>query len=307
MRIRREDVSLASGWSSGLRSRAAFSTGFAAQKTCLAPEQLSRSDSVAAPSKIEARGVSVTYLARRQNVDALRSVTVAAAAGEFVSVIGPSGCGKSTLFEVIAGLQQPTTGAVLLDGVPVPRRLGMIGYMPQKDLLLPWKSVIDNAIIGLELRGVNRRAARQEALKWSDRFGLEGFEQRYPRSLSGGMKQRAALLRTFLAGRETLLLDEPFGALDALTRADMQQWLLDVWHDFDKTILFVTHDVDEAIYLSDRVYVMSRRPGTIRLNLEIPLPRPRFYEATVTSGPFALLKRKILSELRTEFRAQTAL
>jgi ABC-type nitrate/sulfonate/bicarbonate transport system ATPase subunit len=174
--------------------------------------------------------------------------------------------------------------------------------MPQRDLLLPWRSVLDNAAIPLELRGVPRNRAREEAASWFPRFGLQGFERSYPARLSGGMRQRAALLRTFLTGRDILLLDEPFGALDALTRADMQEWLLDIWTGLAKTIVLVTHDVDEAIYLADRVCVMSPRPGTIEREIDIPLPRPRNHDAIVTSAAFAELKRTILNALRGDAR-----
>jgi ABC-type nitrate/sulfonate/bicarbonate transport system ATPase subunit len=170
--------------------------------------------------------------------------------------------------------------------------------MPQKDLLMPWKTLLDNTIIGLELLGVSRREARSQARALFPQFGLEGFEAHYPATLSGGMRQRAALLRTFLARREVLLLDEPFGALDALTRADMQGWLLDICRAFQKTVLFITHDVDEAIYLSDRVYVMSSRPGTVQARFEIPLPRPRIHDEAVTSDGFVRLKAEVLHALR---------
>jgi ABC-type nitrate/sulfonate/bicarbonate transport system ATPase subunit len=146
---------------------------------------------------------------------------------------------------------------------------------------------------------MRRGDARREALEWIPRFGLRGFERSYPSALSGGMRQRAALLRTFLGGRDILLLDEPFGALDALTRADMQEWLLDIWQELGKTVIFVTHDVDEAIFLSDRAYVMSPRPGSIRSEVEITLARPRVYDATVTSTRFSALKREILREVRS--------
>jgi ABC-type nitrate/sulfonate/bicarbonate transport system ATPase subunit len=230
----------------------------------------------------------------------LQDVTLAAAEAGFVSIVGPSGCGKSTLFNILAGLLSPTAGRVLIDGEDVTGRLGLMAYMPQKDLLLPWKTVLDNTIIGLELLGVSRKRARQEALALFPRFGLAGFERQYPATLSGGMKQRAALLRTVLSRRDILLLDEPFGALDALTRADMQAWLLDIWEAFSKTILFITHDVDEAIYLSDRVYVMSPRPGTIIHVVNIPIARPRAYEEVVTSEQFATLKRELLSRLASK-------
>jgi ABC-type nitrate/sulfonate/bicarbonate transport system ATPase subunit len=218
--------------------------------------------------------------------------------GELVAVIGPSGCGKSTLFNILAGLQQPTSGTILLDQTEAPDRLGRLGYMPQKDLLMPWKKVLDNTAMGLELSGMSRGAARAEARLWFPRFGLEGYENRYPAALSGGMRQRAALLRTFLSGRDVLLLDEPFGALDALTRLEMQGWLLDVRSSFQKTILLVTHDIEEAIFLADRIYVMTARPGAIRREVEVPLPRPRVYEDIITSPVFTGLKRSLFESLQ---------
>jgi ABC-type nitrate/sulfonate/bicarbonate transport system ATPase subunit len=232
-------------------------------------------------------------------VEALDAVTIGAQAGEIVAIVGPSGCGKSTLLTILAGLLAPEEGRVYADGLEVTGRLGFTAYMPQKDLLLPWKSVLDNTAIALELRGISRRSARAQAREWFPRFGLAGFEQHYPATLSGGMRQRAALLRTFLTGRDVILLDEPFGALDALTRADMQAWLLDIWAEVGKTIVLVTHDVDEAIYLADRVYVMSPRPGRVLCDLPIDLPRPRDHDAVVTSAPFAALKARVLHVLRS--------
>lgn len=265
--------------------------------TILAP--LFRGKTATVRNSIEARGISQFYRVQNDWLPVLENASLDAAGGEFVAIIGPSGCGKSTLFNVLAGLQEPSSGAVLVDGEDVTGKLGLAGYMPQKDLLLPWKTVLDNAILGLELRGVPRRRARAMALDWFPRFGLEGFDRHFPATLSGGMRQRAALLRTFLTGRDILLLDEPFGALDALTRADMQEWLLGVWDESRKTIVLVTHDVDEAIYLSDRVYVMTPRPGRIRQVIEVPLPRPRCFEEVVTSMQFSILKRTVLSLLRS--------
>jgi ABC-type nitrate/sulfonate/bicarbonate transport system ATPase subunit len=177
--------------------------------------------------------------------------------------------------------------------------LGLVGYMPQRDLLLPWRRVLDNVVLAPELEGVPRAQARQEAAGLLPRFGLEGFERAYPRALSGGMRQRAALLRTVLTHRDTLLLDEPFGALDALTRSEMQEWLLSIWREFGKTVLFVTHDVEEAVFLSDRVYVMSRRPGTVKLELPIELPRPRV-RRMVAEPAFVRAKQRLLDSLLEE-------
>lgn len=231
------------------------------------------------------------------DVTALEDVSIEVRTGEFVSIVGPSGCGKSTLFNIIAGLLQPSHGTILLDGGPPQQLLGAVGYMPQRDCLMPWRSVLDNTALGLELNGVPRREARERAQAEFDRFGLTGFERHWPARLSTGMRQRAALLRTFLAGQDLLLLDEPFGALDALTRAEMQRWLLQIWQADRKTILFVTHDVEEATLLSDRIYVMSGRPGRVTLELEVGLERPRRADVTTTAR-FLELKQQQLRSLK---------
>jgi ABC-type nitrate/sulfonate/bicarbonate transport system ATPase subunit len=244
-------------------------------------------------------------LAKRfpDGVEALADVSLSLQEGEFVSIVGPSGCGKSTLLAILAGLLEPSDGTVALDGGEPPGgRLGRVGYMPQRDLLMQWRTTLDNATVGLELAGVPRAAARQVALAEVDRFGLAGFEHSRPSALSGGMRQRAALLRTFLAGREVLLLDEPFGALDALTREAMREWLLGVWEADRKTILLVTHDVEEAVFLSDRVYVMSGRPGRVRSVVDVSLPRPRTLELSATAA-CAALRERLLAPLREEARA----
>jgi len=232
-------------------------------------------------------------------VTALSGVDLVARKGEFVVLIGPSGCGKSTVLNIICGLVQPDSGEVLLDGEAVQQRTGLMGYMLQKDLLLPWRKVLDNVILGPEISGLDRNVAREEAIQLLPLFGLQGFEDSYPATLSGGMRQRAALLRTFLCRRNAMLLDEPFGALDALTRRGLQEWLLEIWGRFRQTILFITHDVDEAVYLADRVYVMTARPGRIKLELDVPLPRPRQREM-ITSSEFAALKGRLLAALEPE-------
>lgn len=195
--------------------------------------------------------------------------------GEFVTLVGPSGSGKSTLFNLVAGLLEPDEGEVWLDGQLQHERTGNFGYMPQRDLLLQWRSVTDNVAIPLELTGVGRGIARERAEEMLVHFGLDEFGESYPSALSGGMRQRAALLRTILTEQEVLLLDEPFGALDALTRRELQDWLLEIWQEFSKTIFFITHDVEEALYLGDRVLVLSPRPGHIVEVLDVNLPRPR--------------------------------
>ncbi len=192
-----------------------------------------------------------------------------------MTLVGPSGSGKSTLFSLLAGLLDPEQGEIWLDGQLRQERTGNFGYMPQRDLLLPWRSVTANVAIPLELRGMDRPVAGARAEEMLAHFGLEEFGALYPSALSGGMRQRAALLRTILTEQDVLLLDEPFGALDALTRRELQDWLLNLWQEYSKTIFFITHDVDEALYLGDRVLVLSPRPGHIVETLEVDLPRPR--------------------------------
>jgi len=192
-----------------------------------------------------------------------------------VTLVGPSGSGKSTLFSLLAGLLDPEQGEIWLDGQVRQERTGNFGYMPQRDLLLPWRSVTANVAIPLELGGMDRAVAGERAEEVLAHFGLEEFGDLYPSALSGGMRQRAALLRTILTEQDVLLLDEPFGALDALTRRELQDWLLNLWQEYSKTIFFITHDVDEALYLGDRVLVLSSRPGHIVETLEVDLPRPR--------------------------------
>ncbi|HWD46618.1 MAG TPA: ABC transporter ATP-binding protein [Actinomycetota bacterium] len=249
-------------------------------------------------ARLRAAGLGKVFGAGERAVQALEGLDLEVADGEFVSVIGPSGCGKSTLFNILAGLEEPSAGALELDGARsgASGLLGRVGYMPQRDLLMPWRTILDNTILGLEVAGVGRAEARRRALELFPAFGLAGFERRRPGELSGGMRQRAALLRTFLAGREVILLDEPFGALDSLTRAGMQQWLVEVWEQHRKTIVLITHDVDEALFLSDRVYVLSPRPGRVVLSLEVDLPRPRAYEL-ITSEPFVERKQLLLERL----------
>ena len=246
---------------------------------------------------VEVVGVGKRFPLREGEVVALEGVDMIAEAGRFVSIIGPSGCGKSTLFNIIAGLMEPTSGEVRMGGSPLARRAGEFAYMPQKDLLFPWRSVIDNTVVGLQIEGVSKREARRRAAPLMERFGLRGFEKAYPSELSGGMRQRAAFLRTVLLGRPAMLLDEPFGALDSLTRGDMQEWLLDVWADLRTTVVFVTHDVAEAVYLSDRVFVMAPRPGRICDVVDVDLPRPRALGVEETDE-FAVIERRLRRALR---------
>lgn len=226
-------------------------------------------------TKIELRHVTKSFHANGLTIKALEDISLHVQSGEFLTIIGPSGSGKSTLFNLIVGLLEPDEGAICLDGEICMDRLGRVGYMPQRDLLLPWRSVLDNVIIPKQVQGIRRKEARSHASELLPLFGLEEFAESYPSSLSGGMRQRAALLRTILTESEILLLDEPFGALDALTRRELQDWLLGVWHRFKKTVIFITHDVEEALYLGDRVIVLSARPGRVIKSMTVALPRPR--------------------------------
>jgi ABC-type nitrate/sulfonate/bicarbonate transport system ATPase subunit len=229
-------------------------------------------------------------------VQAISNISLDVTPGKFVSLIGQSGCGKSTLFNILAGLLSPSSGRVLLDGEDITGRAGLVSYMLQKDLLLPWRTVLDNVVFGLEIQGMDRREAREVAAPLMERYGLGKFKLHYPSSLSGGMRQRAALLRTLLCNNDVILLDEPFAALDAQTRFKMQEWLLTLWKDFDRTVLFVTHDVDEAVFLSDEICVLSPRPGRIADRFEVPLPRPRD-RSVVTSPEFVSIKQRCLDLL----------
>ena len=245
--------------------------------------------------RIELRHVSKTFSGIDHAVPALEDISLKVMPGEFIIIIGASGSGKSTLFNLCVGLLEPDEGEILIDGEKPGNRAGMVGYMPQRDLLLPWRSVLNNVLIPLEIQGIPRRESRQKALEMLPHFGLETFENEYPSALSGGMRQRAALLRTWLTGRSTLCLDEPFGALDALTRKELQNWLLRVWQEFGRTVMFITHDVEEAVYLADRVIVLSARPGKIKRELKIDLPRPR-RQRMIAEPEFGKLVRELLVE-----------
>lgn len=208
-------------------------------------------------------------------LEVLREVTIHVAKGEFVSILGPSGAGKSTLFQILLGEHRPTHGTITFDGQPLTPTANAFAYMPQRDALMPWRAIVDNVTLGLEIQGMPRKKARKKVRPLLPEFGLEGFERYYPSQLSGGMRQRAALMRTVVQDRPMLLLDEPFGALDALTRARMHAWLETVWLRHTWTAMLITHDVREAVHLSDRIYVLSPRPGRVLEDIPIPLPRPR--------------------------------
>ncbi len=250
----------------------------------------------AAGVKLSVQGAHKAFRVDGRIVEALAGVDLQARQGEFVTLIGPSGCGKSTLFHLIAGLQEVDSGEIRFDGRTIERRTGQSAYMFQKDLLLPWRRLLDNVVLAQEVAGVPKRQAYAEARELLPLFGLEGFEHSYPSELSGGMRQRAALLRTFLAHRDLMLLDEPFGALDALTRIELRSWLLEVWTRFRKTILFVTHDVEEAVFLSDRIYVMTPRPGRIKEEIQVDLSHPRHRDIASTAD-FVRIRDRVLHAL----------
>ena len=250
---------------------------------------------------LQLTAIAKAYANGQGELRVLQDVSLTVGRDELVALIGPSGCGKSTVLNIIAGLEEPTSGSVALlaDAAPwgANRRLGRVAYMPQKDLLLPWRTVLGNAVLGLEVQGVRPPEARERAAALLDTFGLGGFADEYPHNLSGGMRQRVAFLRTILADKPLVLLDEPFGALDALTRAEMQAWLLDLWAGLGRAGVLVTHDVEEALLLSHRVYVLSARPARVQEVVEVPLPWPRSHRLAASSE-FAALKAAILDELR---------
>ena len=247
---------------------------------------------------LEADGLVKTFSGPDGNLQVLDDFGLKVGRGEIVAIIGPSGCGKSTFFNVLAGLIPPDRGRIFLEGDRVPHLRGKIAYMQQKDLLLPWRTALDNAILGLEVQKVPKGKARRQARGLLKTFGLEGFEDRYPRQLSGGMRQRVALMRTVLCRKDILALDEPFGALDAITRSVMQKWLLKVWGRFKPSVLLVTHDVEEALLLADRIYVMTSRPGSVKAVVSADLERPR----RITAPRMVELKESVLDVLEDEIR-----
>ena len=221
-------------------------------------------------------GVAKTYRTRTGDlVHALAETTLTVGENEFVTLVGPSGCGKSTLLKLVAGLVPPTRGRILVRDQVVTEPFPDVGFVFQQPVLLPWRSVLDNVILGMEIQGKPLKAARERALPLLQKYGLAGFETKYPRELSGGMQQRVAICRALLPDPSLLLMDEPFGALDALTREEMSLELLRIWEERRKTILFVTHSIPEAILLADRVVVMTPRPGRVARMITVDLPRPR--------------------------------
>lgn len=220
--------------------------------------------------------------------DVLRDVSFRVEKGEFVSIIGPSGSGKSTLFHLIGKLYEPTSGSIELNGAPIER--GMISYMPQNDSLLPWRTIVRNIQLSREVNG--QPIDEANLLEWINRSGLAGYEQAYPHELSGGMRQRASFIRALVSEAPLLLLDEPFSALDELTRMNMQRWLLSIWEETRPTVLFITHNIEEALFLSDRVIVLSDKPTVVQRSIRVPFERPRREEVTLDAA-FIRLKKEI--------------
>jgi NitT/TauT family transport system ATP-binding protein len=229
----------------------------------------------ATQAKLELKDISMVFSRRGQRFQALRDVSLQVAAGQFISIVGASGCGKTTVLRIVDGLTTPTRGQVWVDGQPVARPGPDRGFVFQQDALFPWRTVLDNVIFGLEVQGKPKREARERADVLVRLVGLSGFEQHFPHELSGGMRQRANLARALTIDPDVLLMDEPFASLDAQTREIMQSELLRIWRSNRKTVLFVTHQIDEAVYLADRVVVMTSRPGQVKAVLDVNLPRPR--------------------------------
>ena len=252
-------------------------------------------------SKLSIEGVSRTFPGVRNGppTDALLPTTLAVADNDFITILGPSGCGKSTLLRIVAGLDAPTSGRVLLDGVPVTRPGADRGMVFQSYTLFPWLTVRENICFGLRERGVPPAKQREISDAWIAKVGLYGFEHHYPKMLSGGMQQRTAIARALANDPKILLLDEPFGALDHQTRGLMQELLLALWEHDKTTVLFVTHDIEEAIFMASRVVVMSARPGRIKADVTVRLPHPRHY--TIKTTPeFSALKAQLTEEIRVE-------
>lgn len=242
--------------------------------------------------KLEVQNVSKSF----DGTPILDDISIELHQGELVCLLGVSGGGKTTLFNIISGLLAPDRGRVLLDGEDITGRPGRISYMLQKDLLLPYRTILDNAALPLVLRGMKKSDARVEAAKYFPQFGLEGTEGKYPAQLSGGMRQRTALLRTYLFSRDVALLDEPFSALDTITKSAIHRWYLEVMERIRLSTVFITHDIDEAILLSDRIYLLSGQPGRITAEISITEPRPRPADFNLTVE-FLAYKRRILELL----------
>lgn len=243
--------------------------------------------------KLRAENVTVTY----ENEPVIEKVNLTLEKGEIVSLLGASGSGKTTFFNAVAGLYKVDEGRIFLDGEDITGKTGKVSYMLQKDLLLAHYTILDNVSLPLVMKGESKKLAREKAREYFELFGLAGCEKKYPSELSGGMRQRAALMRTYLTGNDVVLLDEPFSALDTITKSAMHSWYLDIMREIGLSTVFVTHDIDEAILLSDRVYILSGVPGRITDEIKIDLPKPRSIDE-VTDEEFVRYKRLIRDKIR---------
>lgn len=250
-------------------------------------------------AKLVIDGVSKVFADKKRCVTALENTSFQVEPSEFVTILGPSGCGKSTILKIVAGLEEPTSGRVLLDGREINGPGRDRGMVFQSYTLFPWLTVQENIEFGLEVAGRPKAERADIARHYIEKVGLTGFENFYPRDLSGGMKQRVAIARALANDPEVLLMDEPFGALDAQTRTVMQELLLNVWDESHKTILFVTHDVEEAVFIGDTIYVMTARPGRVKARIEVPLPPKRTFDLKLTED-FLRIKKQVLELIREE-------
>lgn len=244
-------------------------------------------------------GTRGSKIGRGKGTAVLQGISLTVPKGKFVSIIGPSGCGKSTLFQVIGGLIKPDEGQVQIDGLETTGKKGRISYMPQQPALFPWRTIEDNVILPLEIAGHSKSESRKLAHDWLKKVGLEGYEKSHPSVLSGGMQQRVAFVRALLSSQELICLDEPFSALDALTRTDMQHWLLKIWEESRRSVLFITHNIEEAILLSDTIYLFSNRPAKVLQQIEVPFERPRDMRLTSTAA-FIEMKEMIYEQMKRE-------
>ena len=247
-------------------------------------------------TKLRVHDLSHNFTQNSLQLHVLDKINFSIETGQFVAILGPSGCGKSTLFNIISGIVTPQVGEIYYNGKPIQSKTGFFSYMQQKDLLLPWRTVIRNVLIGPEIKKESLSDAIKEAQILLMQLGLEGFAQHYPVQLSGGMRQRVALIRTLLFKKDTLLLDEPFGALDAMTRTMMQSILLDIWDKEKQTILLITHDIEEALIMADKIFVLTARPAAIKAEVDVTLHRPR----SITDTKLIKLKSDLYDMIQIE-------
>jgi NitT/TauT family transport system ATP-binding protein len=272
----------------------------------LSPAMLSRFERIyARPVTLEVKELGKRFDSDHGTVDALQGISFRAYRRELLTVVGPSGCGKSTLIRILAGLDEPSSGELLLDGKAVSGPGPDRGMVFQGYTLFPWRSVLQNVMFGPEMRGKGRAASEEEAREWVEIVGLRRFMHAYPHQLSGGMKQRVAIARALANRPRILFMDEPFAALDAQTRAQMQSYLLQLWKQIDISIVFVTHDLEEAVYLADRILVLGAHPGVVREVIEVPVPRPRTREQ-LTSPAFIETKRHLTALIHGQAQAEEA-